>query len=111
MLNFCINDSMEQTHILKSDSRSDDQEIPRLLYTMKVHYPVQKNPPLIHILYQINLVHIIITYFFKTNFNIILQYITKSPKAFLPFRFSDSNSVFISRISQTFYMSLLTHSS
>jgi hypothetical protein len=48
------------------------QEIPCILWSPKFHYRVQKNPPLVPIMGQINPVHTTSLYLFKIHFNNIL---------------------------------------
>jgi hypothetical protein len=56
LLNKHIN-YMEQSPSQEAISRAASQEIPCLLWNLKVHYCVPKNPPLDPILRQLNLVH------------------------------------------------------
>jgi hypothetical protein len=55
----------------ETNSHSDRQEIPRLLWPSNAHCRVQKRNPLNSILCQTNAVHVLKHYLFKTNFNII----------------------------------------
>jgi hypothetical protein len=51
--------SLEQSHSWKANSHSGGREIPPLLGNMKVHYHVHKSPPLVHILIQMNIAHVV----------------------------------------------------
>jgi hypothetical protein len=73
----------------EANSCSTDQEVPRLLYKLKVHYRVHKSPPPVFVLTQMNPVQNLPPYFFKVHFNIVLPSSPKSFKWSLPFRFSD----------------------
>jgi hypothetical protein len=61
-----------KNHSLEADSRSADQEIPRLLRSPDDHHPVHKSPPLVPILSQINPVHTIPSHFSKISLNFVL---------------------------------------
>jgi hypothetical protein len=58
--------------------RSASQEIPRILWSPKVHYCVQKALQPVAILSETNLIHTFQPYFSKIHFNIILQSTPKS---------------------------------
>ena len=49
-------------------------EIPHIVWNLKAHCCIHKNPPLVTILSQMNAVHTIQSYFCNIHFNIILQF-------------------------------------
>jgi len=69
------------THLVKKC-----QEIPCLLWNLKVHYCIHKGLPQIPVLIQMNLVHTFPLYFPKIHSNIILPSMSTSSKWSLPFR-------------------------
>jgi hypothetical protein len=66
---------MNRYYPSEADSHSASQETVRLLWHPNVHYRVCKNPSQDHIP-----IHILIPYFLKIRFNIILQPILKYNK-------------------------------
>ena len=62
----CIKNSKEANRSLAS------QEIPHILWTLKVHYHIHKRPPPVCILNQISAVFAPPSHFLKIRFNIIL---------------------------------------
>jgi hypothetical protein len=72
---------MGQSHSWEADSRSADQQIPRLLRSPKFHYRVHKSPPLDPTL--------LASYFFNAHFIIILSSTHRSSTRYIPFRFFD----------------------
>jgi hypothetical protein len=63
-------------------------ELPSILWNPKVHYRVQKSPPLVPILSEINLIHIIPSYFSKIHFNIVTHLRLGLPSGLFHSRFS-----------------------
>jgi hypothetical protein len=59
---------------LEANSSSASQEIPHILWNLKIHDRVHNSLPLIPTFSQINPVHSVPSYFFKTHFNIMLPY-------------------------------------
>jgi len=78
---------VEQSPSWEANSHYDTQEIPCLFWNPKVHYPIQKIPPLVPILSQINLGHDLPSSFLKIHSNIIFPSTHRSSKWTLPFRF------------------------
>jgi len=57
----------------EANSHSASQEILRLFFSPKFHFPVYKSPPLVPILSQMHLLHTFPPYFPKIHFNIIFH--------------------------------------
>jgi hypothetical protein len=63
---------MEHNPSSEANSSSDSQEIPRLLWNLKVHYRVHKSLPTVLVSTQNNSAHTFPPFYFKFYFNIIL---------------------------------------
>jgi hypothetical protein len=81
---------MEQSPSWNAESRWATQEILRSLYSLKVYYRVHESPPLNFPLSQMNPVHTLSPYFFKTHFNILISK-PRSSKRTLAFRFPNQS--------------------
>ena len=62
---------MEQSAYWEANRFSATQEIPRILWNLKVHYRTQKCPPPVPILSHIDPIHTPTSHFLKINLNII----------------------------------------
>jgi hypothetical protein len=69
--------SMELSPTWAVTNRSGTQEILNILWNNEVYYRVQKSPPLVTILIQMNIVHTTPTHFNRIYFNIILPPISR----------------------------------
>jgi len=76
----------------------------------KVHYRLQKSPPLVRSLSQMNAVDAFPPYLFKIYSRIIILPTPRSSEWSLPFRFSDQNFVYISYPFHGCYVSRPCHS-
>jgi hypothetical protein len=94
---------MEQSPSWEANRSSATQEIPFILWNMKLHCRIHKSPPTVSILGQINPVHAPPSHFSKIHFNIILSSTPGSSKwSFL--MFSHRNPVWTSPLPHACYM-------
>jgi len=101
--------SMDRSPSWEAKSHSAIQDIPHLLWNLKVHYCIHNSLPLVPIQSQINLIHTFPLYFPKIHSNIIFPSMPRSFKWSRPFRFSNHNIVCISYLSHAWYMHHLNH--
>ena len=89
---------MEQIPSWQTNRFSANQEIPHILWNLKIHYCSHKCPPPVPLLSQLDLLHISICDFMKIHLNIILPSTPGSPKWLFPSGFP----------TKTLYTSLLS---
>jgi hypothetical protein len=68
-----ITKSTEQKPSWEANSHSNGQEIPSLLWNLKVHYRVYKSPILVHVLEKLNAAHAFPPHFSQIHFNTTLS--------------------------------------
>ena len=115
-LNFCIflstvifTYSMERSPSWEANIFSDSQEIPRILWNLKVHYRIHKCQPLGPIQSQLDPVHTTTYHFLKIHLNIILASMPGSHKLSLSLRIPRQNPVYASPLTHMRYMPRPSH--
>ena len=103
--------SMQQSTSWKANWISASQEIPRILWNLKVHYRIHKSPPPVPILSQISPVHAPTSHLLNIHLNIILPSTTGSSKWCLPLRFPHQNPAYTSSLPHLCYTPCPSHSS
>ena len=111
LLTYFLTYSMEQSPSEEANRFSASQEIPCILWNLKVHYRSHKCLPPLPFLSQLDPVHTPTSHFLKSHFNIILPSMSGSPKWSLSFRFPHQNPVYASPLPHTCCMPCPSYSS
>ena len=104
LLTYLLTYSMEQSPSWEAKRLSASQQIPRILWKLKVHYRIHKCPPPVNILSQLDPVHAPTYHLLKIHLNIILPSRPGSPQRFLSLRFPHQNPVHASPLTHIRYM-------
>jgi hypothetical protein len=100
---------MQHSHSWEANRFAASQEIPCVLWNLKVHYRIHKCPSPVSILSQLNPVHSPTSYFLKSHFNIILPSTSGSPRWSVSLRFPHQNPVHASPLPHPSYMPRPSH--
>jgi len=103
--------SMEQSLSWETNQFAASQDIPRILWKPKDHFRINKCPPPVPILSQLDLVHTPTSHFLKIHLNIILPSTAGFPKWSFPLRFPNQDPLYASPLSHTRYMTRPSQSS
>ena len=103
--------SMQQSPSSESNRLSSSQEIPHILWDLKVHYHFYKFLLYAHVLSQIKPVHASPSHFLEIHLNIILPSPPGSSKLSLSLRFPHQNPLYTSLLTHSCYMLSQCHSS
>jgi hypothetical protein len=103
--------SIGQSPSWKANRFSANQEIPRLLSNPKLHYRIDKCPPPVPILSQLDAVQTPTPDALKIHLSIIISSTPGSSNWSLPFRFPNQNPVYTSPVPHKCYMPRPSHSS
>jgi hypothetical protein len=95
LLTYLLTYSTEQSPFWEANRFSASQEIPRILWNPKVHCRINKCPPPVPILSQLDPVHTPTPHIRKIHLNIILPSTSGSPKRSLSFRFPHQDPVYL----------------
>ena len=111
LLTYLLAYSMDQSHFWEANRFSASQEIPRILWNLKVHCRIHKSPPPVPIPSQLDPVHAPTSHFLKIHLNIILPSTARSSKRSLSLWFHRQNPIYTSHFPYTSYMPSPSYSS
>ena len=111
LFTYLLTTSTEQNHSWEANRFSASQEFMRILWNPKVHYLINKCPPPVPILSELDPVYTPTSHFLNVHLNIILPSTPGSPKWSLSLRFPHQTPVHTSPFPYTRYMHHPSHSS